>query len=212
MSLACLVAIGLISAVYHLKHIAFIAQYLTLITAAILLYVPIAIYFKRREPFDFLDRSIPQSLRAIGIFLLFSFAVFPILSLGNHVYQAWIWNLHFRALPSADTLVGLFLSQLLFIALPEEFFFRGYVQARLNQLYAKKWRILGVTCGPAWLLTALIFAVSHSVITIRWWHIFIFFPALAFGWLKEKTGTILAPSLFHAASNIFAYAVFSNHH
>ncbi|HPQ81946.1 MAG TPA: CPBP family glutamic-type intramembrane protease, partial [bacterium] len=33
-------------------------------------------------------------------------------------------------------------------------------------------------------------------------HFSIFFPALVFGYLRERTGSITAPALFHAASNI----------
>ncbi|MFH1357919.1 MAG: CPBP family glutamic-type intramembrane protease, partial [bacterium] len=42
---------------------------------------------------------------------------------------------------------------------------------------------------------------------LQWWHGFIFFPALIFGWLKQKTKTIWAGTLFHAACNLFAYWV-----
>jgi membrane protease YdiL (CAAX protease family) len=51
-------------------------------------------------------------------------------------------------------------------------------------------------------LTCLIFAASHSIIAFRWWHFAIFFPSLVFGWLRDRTGGLVAPVLFHAASNL----------
>lgn len=205
------ITVGSISVLYHLKFIPFIASYLLLITAAILIYIPMSVYWLRKERFGFIDSSLDDVVRSLTAFTFLSAAIFPAALIINHYYQLWIWHLHFQSLPPAAGIVGFFLSQLLFVALPEEFFYRGYLQERLNQIYDKRWRVLGVACGPAWLLTALIFAVSHSVITIRWWHIFIFFPGLAFGWLREKTGTILAPILFHAACNAFAYGVFRSY-
>ena len=93
--------------------------------------------------------------------------------------------------------------QLLLIALPEEFYFRGYVQPALNAIFRPRWNILGVQLGWSWILTAVIFAIAHSIITYQWWHFAIFFPGLVFGWLKERTGALTAPIFFHAAANIF---------
>ena len=89
------------------------------------------------------------------------------------------------------------------VALPEEFFFRGYFQSTLNRVWPTRWRFLGASFGPALPITALVFAVAHSVIALQWWHFSIVFPALLFGWLREKTGSITAPILWHGAANIF---------
>ena len=37
--------------------------------------------------------------------------------------------------------------------------------------------------------------------TAQWWQPFILFPALLFGWLRSRTGTVLAGALFHAWAN-----------
>ncbi|MCB1214501.1 MAG: CPBP family intramembrane metalloprotease, partial [Deltaproteobacteria bacterium] len=75
----------------------------------------------------------------------------------------------------------------------------------------KPWNILGARLGPAWILTSLIFAFSHSLMTLQWWHFAIFFPGLAFGWLREKTGYLSAGILFHALSNTYAQWIFLNY-
>jgi len=94
---------------------------------------------------------------------------------------------------------------LLVVAIPEEFFFRGYMQGQLSLVWTPKKRIFGAPFGKAQIVTSLLFAVSHSLITFQGWHIFIFFPALLFAWLKEKTGTIWAGAMFHAACNLFSW-------
>ena len=49
---------------------------------------------------------------------------------------------------------------------PEEAFFRGYLQSSLDGAWKdRRWRILGAEIGPGWLLAAFIFAVGH-VLTI----------------------------------------------
>jgi membrane protease YdiL (CAAX protease family) len=94
------------------------------------------------------------------------------------------------------------LDQLLVVALPEEFFYRGYLQTRLRDAYPQGKVVFGARIGPAFLLVALLFAVGHLA-DFRGWRLAVFFPALLFGWLRERTGTILGSSLFHAACNLY---------
>lgn len=138
---------------------------------------------------------------ALGWALLLSAIAFPPFWFG---YQWW-WHphhaFHLRLPPSLfDEVAG----QLVVIALPEEAFFRGYLQTSLDRAWPPRWRILGVDLGPGWLLASAIFAVGH-VLTIR--HparLAVFFPALVFGWMRSRTGGVGASVLFHAACNIFS--------
>lgn len=93
---------------------------------------------------------------------------------------------------------------LFFVAIPEELFYRGYLQTRLDEVYKPKWRILGADLGWGWLITCVIFAFGHSIVQFQWWHFAIFFPSLVFGWMRARTGGILAGALFHAWANITA--------
>jgi membrane protease YdiL (CAAX protease family) len=92
--------------------------------------------------------------------------------------------------------------QLFVVALPEEFFYRGYMQARLRDAWPQGRRVLGVRLGPAFWLTALLFALGHLAI-FQAWRLFVFFPALLFGWMRERTGSVVGAALFHAAANLF---------
>jgi membrane protease YdiL (CAAX protease family) len=92
--------------------------------------------------------------------------------------------------------------QLFVVALPEEFFYRGYLQSRLRDAWPQGRRLLGIRLGPAFWVTALLFALGHLAI-FQAWRLAVFFPALLFGWMRERTGSVLGAALFHAASNLY---------
>ena len=142
-----------------------------------------------------------DALSATGWALLMMALTFPPFVIGYHRY----WHVHgpfvFRLPPSLfDEIAG----QLVVIALPEEAFFRGYLQTALDRVFPPRTRVLGADLGLGWLLSAVIFAVGH-VLTIR--HparLAVFFPALLFGWLRRRTGGVGAGILFHASCNLFS--------
>lgn len=146
-------------------------------------------------------RGAKDAAVAIGWALLFIGITFPLFWLG---YRFW-WHPHrafaLRFPPSIfDEIAG----QLVVIALPEEAFFRGYLQTSLDRAWPPRFRVLGANVGVGLLVSAAIFAVGH-VLTIR--HparLAVFFPALLFGWLRSRTGGIGASVLFHASCNIFS--------
>lgn len=98
------------------------------------------------------------------------------------------------------------LDQFLVVALPEELFYRGYLQTRLRDMWPNGRRLWGVRLGPAFWLTAILFALGHLAI-FQVWRLSVFFPALAFGWLREKTGSILPAVIFHALSNLVLFVL-----
>jgi uncharacterized protein len=94
--------------------------------------------------------------------------------------------------------------QLFVIALPEEAFFRGYLQTALEHTWRKKVRILGAELGLGWLVSAAVFAVGHVLTAPSPARLAVFFPALLFGFLRARTGGIGAGVAFHAACNIYS--------
>jgi len=123
---------------------------------------------------------------------------------------AWAWWLHmmprlhfslsFKPLDAANEVLG----QLFVIALPEEAFYRGYLQTRLDDVWAPRWRLLGASLGPGWLVTAAIFALGHVVTVPVPTRLAVFFPALLFGWLRARTGGIGASTTFHMLCNVYS--------
>lgn len=94
--------------------------------------------------------------------------------------------------------------QLVIIALPEEAFYRGYLQSRLDEALPWRIRFLGASVGPALLVTSLVFALGHFATIREPARLAVFFPSLAFGWLRARTGGIGAGVAFHASCNVFS--------
>lgn len=195
--------IGIGSLLYGLRGMAWIGSSMSIVVALLLLYAPVIALWRMGRPIDFVDRSWRAYLRSAVVAIVASAIIFPLFFVAAHLWQTHIWGagpFHFRGFPG---IASAFFAQAIVIALPEEFFFRGYFQSTINRVFPTRWSILGVKLGWGWIITAFVFAFAHSAITFRWWHFSIFFPALLFGYLRERTGTITAPILLHAASNIF---------
>ncbi len=108
----------------------------------------------------------------------------------------------------------IFATQLIMTALPEEAFFRGYLQPKLKEFESTltpKWHVLGVTWTPAILVTTLLFAISHSIIHPQIWHLLIVFPAFIFAGLREKTQSLWPSVFFHASCNVFSVWALSSY-
>lgn len=174
---------------------------LSVLIPSFLLYLPILVLLAKKAPVDFLDRSFKQFFMGA-----YEFGKWVLLAFPPYLFATHFWMIHFfgmtgfRAAPWEAFGAGLFY-QLFAVALPEEFYFRGYFQTRLKPIFQGRWKIFGARLGVEWPLTAAFFALAHSVLLGRWWDFSIFFPALLFGYLREKTGSITAPVLFHAFSN-----------
>ncbi len=196
--------LGAIKVLYQLRSIPFIGEYLSTFVAVLLIYPAVLHVTLRKLPVRFFERSFAEVGRSLSFYLVLALSIFPAFLLLNHFYQTHVFHFAFR--PSAFKIpLETIVVQLVLVAFPEEFFFRGYLQTLLATRFSKTFRFLGIrplTMTWAVPLASLIFAVSHSFITFQWWHIFIFFPSLAFGWLRERTNGLVAPILFHATSNI----------
>jgi hypothetical protein len=94
--------------------------------------------------------------------------------------------------------------QLFVIALPEEAFFRGYLQSALEAAWPAKRRVLGAELGLGWVSSAAIFAVGHVLTAPSPARLAVFFPALLFGYLRARTRGIGAGVVFHAMCNIYS--------
>jgi len=83
--------------------------------------------------------------------------------------------------------------QLLSVALPEEFFFRGFLQDSMG-------RNLRVV-----LLVSLLFSLAHlpkAVFLGDWTSLLSFFPSVIMGWLYMKTKNIVPGTVFHFLANL----------
>ena len=195
-----LLAAGLLG-LFKLTQLFLPPDWTALLVPALLLYAPFTFSDFRRSRLLFIDRSLAGFLNGWKWFFLVTLILIPPFMGAAHFWMVHVS--HYQTFSAAPFrfFTEVCFAQLIAVALPEEFFFRGYFQGRLNTFFKPRWNILGVRLGYDWLLTAVIFAFAHSVIQVQWWHFSIFFPALVFGWLREKTGSITAPILFHTFCN-----------
>ena len=175
------------------------------------LYLPLAAMRRTGEDARDYGATLARWRTDVPLALGFLAAIAPLFVLGYQLWLAHVLPRHGGAPPGLTFHPRLpagygwtnVIDELFVTALPEEFFYRGWLQARLKQVWPNGARIAGVVVGPAFLLTAALFAVGHLAIFSAS-RLLVFFPALLFGWLRERTGTVVGSTIFHAGCNILA--------
>jgi len=105
-----------------------------------------------------------DALSAAGWALACVAVLFPLFVIGYRAYWRPLLHFHLRFPPSMPSYVA---GQLIVIALPEEAFFRGYLQTSFDRVWKARVRVLGADLGPGLLAASAIFAVGH-VLTVHY--------------------------------------------
>ncbi|WP_242356854.1 MULTISPECIES: myxosortase MrtX [unclassified Anaeromyxobacter] len=93
--------------------------------------------------------------------------------------------------------------QFLVVAAPEELFYRGWMQTSWARSAPERGvTVLGARLGAGFLWTQALFALGHLVV-LEPWRLATFLPGLLFGWVRERTGGLVAPVVVHALANVF---------
>lgn len=155
--------------------------------------------------FDLEPLSLPRIARATCVATLWAVGVALIFLPPFWLGFLWWWRIHvpFHAPPMAS-LGSDFSGQLLVIALPEEAFYRGYLQSALDEAWKPRLRVLGAELGPGILVTSALFALGHLCTEFNAARLAVFFPSLVFGFLRSRTRGVGAGIVFHALCNLFA--------
>ena len=187
------------------------------VAVAAFLYVPLRMLERRGQEaddagwrFDQLPRDLAWSLGASAV-------VLPLFGAGFVLFARWFSHLppqtqhwiapyaRFRGfhldLAFSWELAGQIAGNAA-VAFAEEFFYRGYMTMRLEERWPPRMRILGAPLGRAAIVAALLFAVGHLLEPAPW-RLAVFFPALLFAWLRNRTGTIVGASIAHFLSNVW---------
>jgi membrane protease YdiL (CAAX protease family) len=100
--------------------------------------------------------------------------------------------------------------QLMYVAVAEEVFFRGYVQSNIARLVVGLHRGRGRTgqCVIA-VASAGCFAAAHVIAQGHIIALVTFLPGLVLAWLFIRTRALLAPILFHGLANV-SYGLFAS--
>ncbi len=138
----------------------------------------------------------------IKFLLIVIIIVFPVFFFANHLYQTLILK-HQLRLSFREGILSVCVSNLLTAAIPEEVFFRGYIQSQLSKVYNNRGTLGFVTYAN--LLSSALFALGHFFINPRPERLAVFFPSLLFGYLREKRGNIYPSVAIHWLSNLIMY-------
>jgi membrane protease YdiL (CAAX protease family) len=87
-------------------------------------------------------------------------------------------------------------------AIPEELFFRGFLQRRVALFLGTKKKLAGFSRPLALLIVAAVFALVHVLAFRAVGALLVFFPALVFGQLWNRRESVAGGVLFHAACNL----------
>jgi membrane protease YdiL (CAAX protease family) len=166
------------------------------------LYLPLVPLLLRHLPVASHGYSVEHWCRISGYSLLLGFGL-----LGLYAILVSGWRLlageecisHHNALSFQTILV-----QLTLVAVPEEFFFRGYAHERLRRWACQQ----GLPQhAMAIVLGAALFALAHVIVLPSWWRMTIFFPGCVMGWLRVHSQGLLVPTLFHWSANLLAFVL-----
>jgi hypothetical protein len=217
--LAFAIGIGVAALLYRLQFIPFVRANLSALVGATFLLLPLAVLSLARRgeaPVDLDDYGLRARPLVHGLVL-----ALVVLALVLPLYSAgWIGAVRWACAHAPGWVPGscvkaahprlawppdpwlLAAAQLIVVALPEELFFRGYLQTRLEAVWPPRRRLLGAPVGRAWLVAALFFGVGHFVVTLQPQMLTRCVPGLLFGWMYARTRSILAGTVVHAASNL----------
>lgn len=199
-TLVFLLVIGICKVLYSSRSVPFIAQTLPVWAAALFLYVPLLLIGLTRTRPEEWGITPRRFLFSMNMFLILSIVMLPAFVLLYRLYRSWWLHIPLRVSFPDDWLL-LLLYHLLCVALPEEVFYRGYMQSRLNRVYPQRVTLLSAPLGFGLLYTSFLFALGHFIISLRPEGLATFLPGLVFGWLRERTGSIVASTAFHALCN-----------
>jgi membrane protease YdiL (CAAX protease family) len=213
-------AFGLIGTFVPLVH-----KYLALLIAIVFFQTPIVAAGRAGRDIDYRDLGlradpIGLNLKVLGVLVLLTLPVFVLAFVPFYdrvcaiptgtvarmfagICQNWLGHArgHLR-LPDGFALNAA--TQVIVVAIPEELFFRGYLQERLEQVWPPTRNVLGAKVGWALIVSSALFALSHVAVIPNPLRLAVFFPALLFGWMRARTGSIASAAIFHALCNLTA--------
>ncbi len=138
--------------------------------------------------------------QGIGFHVVVSIAIFVPYLIGHALLASMFWGARFQ--PTMPEDMGWAVLQHVFlIALPEEVFFRGYLQTQIDRASTRRWRVLGAEVGVGWVASSVLFGACH-IFNGGPARLVTAFPGLWYGWLRARTGNVWVPALYHAASNL----------
>jgi uncharacterized protein len=230
------VVTGLASALFWIgEAVPFVKSNLHGALAVLFLYAPAVAARISKRPFDYRAAGlgiepVGLGLKVVGVALVVTWPLFlagflffyryvcapgaPRLAqdwaeLFAPVCSRWLgWNGASFHLPPKFLLLAL--SQLVVVAVPEELFFRGYLLGRFEARWPPTRTVAGARVGKALLASSALFALGHYLVDFDVQRLAVFFPALVFGWMRARSGSLAAGALYHALCNLFSEVLYAS--
>jgi membrane protease YdiL (CAAX protease family) len=108
-------------------------------------------------------------------------------------------------------LISLVIWQLVVSGFGEEVLWRGYIQSRLNEDFGHTFEFMGVKFGLGLIITSFLFGLAHALSPFNpftqsyeidvWYGVYTFFAGVLFGFIREKTNSIIALGLAHGLTD-----------
>lgn len=143
-------------------------------------------------------------LEDIGRAVAIGAMTFPLFTVGHHLWQGWLGR-SFVDVGVPDDLHVVLLKNTFLIALPEELFYRGFVEHRLERRWPTRVFVLGVPLGRTVVVASAMFALGHFLGEWNPARLGPFFPAFLFSLLTRRSGSITGAVAYHGMSNAFSH-------
>lgn len=170
--------------------------------AALWFVIPFAVVTFTERPYE--DYGLTwNNAGSLAFHLRVCAVVFGTYSLAHYLYGRFYLGLQFHPTLGSDPwdILERVFDQLVIIGLPEEFFFRGYLQTQFNKTFERRHRFLGARWGWGLVLAAVLFGLCH-VVHGDLGRFRTFFFGLFAGWLRERTDSIAVPAAYHGFANL----------
>lgn len=150
-------------------------------------------------------------LEDIGRAVVVAGVTFPLFLVGHHFWQEMM-GAPYRGFHTPEDLGIVLLKQTFLIALPEELFYRGFVETRLERVWPTKRTLFGLPIGRTVVLASFLFALGHFLGEYNPARFGPFFPAFVFSMLVRRSRSISGAILYHGLSNAFSYYLAAGYH
>ncbi|MDA0712439.1 MAG: CPBP family intramembrane metalloprotease [bacterium] len=179
------------------------------------LYLPLWLLRKQNAnlyDYDFFSSQQKTNWKALlsdtKITLFVSLLVFVPYLVFYHFYQNYFATSHGMSLTFqlnwGENWWQLFAVNLLIVALPEEVFYRAFLQNKLLQAWPNRTFVFFMPLGRAIIATNLFFALAHFTGDFNLSRLLPFFPGLVFSALTYYSRAIWGTVLLHALCNVLS--------
>lgn len=143
------------------------------------------------------------ALRDLGLALGLALITFPPFAIGHHFWQQAFGAgaFHFRV---PDDILATLAKNVFLVALPEEMFYRGFLEHRLERLWPTRLHVVLIPISRTVILASALFALGHFLGEYHPARLGPFFPAFVFSALTRRSGSIAGAVVYHGASNAFS--------